>query len=221
MTEPDFDLLADAQEYARARHGELTQPDEDIMPVMLWAGKYGGGALPMVPFNSEADKDRVAELMTATLTVARATQAVAINTAYMAGVRIEDASPSLKRGLYGPGDKPASQRPDRIEVVTLLYDNMTRFCACNALVTRRAGKPPLLGTWDTQQFELDHPARGRFGNAIHLGLLASKEMPQAMADIIDEAWAEGGDAVPELVTRWIKVQRNYIAQQIAERGRRN
>jgi hypothetical protein len=208
MSTPTFDLVADAKAKSRQVFEGLTEPDEDIMPVMLWVGPHGPGLMPMIPMDDEHAKDNVATWMTATLAVAQATECVSINTAYMAMVPKDDPDVNFEAATV---TTPVRERPDSTEQVVLMC--MSRRGKGGGMifapVTRYPDRPPTLGEWTEMISEVGPGMSGRFGEAMALGLQIVREMPPDMAQIIGEGWKIGPEAVQNLVERFVGVARNY------------
>ena len=78
----DSALLDHAKNHARQAVAELKFPDDDILPVLIFHGPHGGNLMPL-PFHDDDAKDFYAGAMTATLVVARATEAVFLSTVWM------------------------------------------------------------------------------------------------------------------------------------------
>jgi hypothetical protein len=177
------DLLKTAKFLARKSCEDLETPDDDIMPVMLWRGRYGDGMMPMVPMSDDRDKDRIASMMTTVLAVSRANIAATITTGWMVTV------PDDGTGQPELNCMP-SEHPDRVECVTIICvrrddgDSMS-----SAKLTRHPDRAPDLAEWETvlRHLEVD----GRFGNAMHLGMHLSDGMPADLVEIIDEGWRQG------------------------------
>lgn len=179
------DLLDVARGLAGKSCQDLKTPDDDIMPVMLWQGPYGGGMMPMIPMSNEDDKDRLAEMIVTVLAVSRADSAVTITTSWtVEALGTPDSDPLETLGCM------PSEHPDRTERITIVcVQRNAGDSISSARLTRHPDRGPDLAQWDTvlQHLEVD----GRFGSAMHLGLELAEKMPPDLVEIIDEGWREG------------------------------
>lgn len=183
----DFDLLKHGMEMARDNVKDLTEPGEDILPVLMWLGPYGTGVMPLLDMSDDAAKDDLAAMMTTALAVSRAREAVQTTTSWAVQQQLDD---NTRRGVV---DVRPSEHPDRVECITLMYmkpedgaDKMVR-----GDLTRYDDKPPTLGEWQIDDSGPMDRIAGRFGEAIHMGMDFAAEMPPELVQIIDEGWAEG------------------------------
>lgn len=177
---PDnLDLVEHGKDVARSSFSQLTGPDDDILPMLIWKGPYGLGMMPLLEMSDDAAKDNLATQMTTMLAISRATEAVQVTTNYMVKVPVVEGKAEL--GLM------PSEHPDRIEGVGVMYmsqDNGDRMVHAEV---SRSSAAPTLGDWEDGE-ELSGRMEGRFGNAVHLGLSLGKNMPPHIAEIVDEAW---------------------------------
>lgn len=198
----DFDLLEHAQLHARECLEGLEDPDDDVMPVMLWLGPYGMGIMPMLDMSDQEAKDRLVGKMVTALAVGRATEVVTITTSWMVSV---ETTPELRKGIL---DVMPSEHPDRVENVVITHVDEESDGMTSAVITRFSDKPPTLGDWTCMDFGRE-PVRmgGRFGDAMHLGLDLVKSMPPELVEIIDDGWALGRQ--DELITRFHNVYSQF------------
>jgi hypothetical protein len=188
---------------------ELDDPEDDILPTFIWMGPYGGGLMPCVPMADSKDKDRIAAVMTAALTCARATECVFTSTSWMVmSDRPPDAaSPSdVDAGDLLGGVMP-SQHPNRVECITIMYVSKNRCAMAHAPLTRHPDRLPDVGKWQGSDMD-GAKIGGRFGEAIDHGLRMAQEMPQEMVEILDAAWAAGKQE--EMVSRFLAVAATHL-----------
>jgi hypothetical protein len=195
-------LMQHAMDRARESVAELEDPEDDILPILMWQGPYGIGLMPITEMADDAQKDQLAEMMTTVLAVSRATEAVMQTT----GWTVKVAAPDGKlppRAL----EPPPSQHPDRIECITVMHHTAEkRDSMRSAVITRYPDKPPELGDWGLMGLpDSEEPIQigGRFGDAVHRGFEFSEMMPQELADIIDEGWRENKGQ--EMIERFHRV----------------
>jgi hypothetical protein len=207
LSTPSFDLIEHAKSKSRECLEELTEPDEDIMPLMMFQGPHGLGFMPLGDIMEDAaTKDEGALWMTATLAVGRATEAVMITTAYMAHLEKDDARVHEDGGTITV-EVPICEMPERTEHIVLMCSATEgNGTLVSAPVTRYPDKPPTLGEWETSP--QPDKVGGRFGDAVNAGLRIAKEMPPEMAEIVDEGWKDGTSA--DLIQRFVNVARTFI-----------
>jgi hypothetical protein len=204
MSTPMADLIEHAKEKSRESCEELTGPEDDVMPILLFLGPRGLGVMPLGTVMADEDsKEEGALWMTASLAVARAEQAVMVTTAWM--VTRERDDPNLDAENARMLNGPVSEQPDRTEHITLMCSDIERDQMIHAPITRYPDKPPTLGEWVDEDYA--DRLGGRFGDAINLGLKIAKEMPPEMAEIVDEGWEDGTSS--DLVERFVKVARQF------------
>jgi len=199
-----FDLLEHAKGHSRDAAEKLTEPNEDIMPVLMWIGPYGLGVMPLLDMSSDEAKDRLSHVMTTVLAISRATEAVQVTTSWAVLAKMPDDG-TFDRDNPLDGVKP-SQHRDRTEVVCLMH--MTPDGQPDAMVhgkiTRDDGKPPALGEWnDFGGEDAIERVGGRFGDAVHMGMDLVVGMPPQLVQIIDEGWELGKQE--ELIQRFHNV----------------
>jgi hypothetical protein len=181
VTEEPFDFLVHAKASARDALNGLDGPAEDIIPVLLTHGKRGLG-ITALTMPDDAAKEKVAQLMIASIAFAEATECVFICTAWM--------------GPPNEMDVPPSQHPDRMERVILVHQQSTDKCNLYAApVIRHDNRPPDLGQWE----EMGGAMGGRFGDAIEYGMKLAKSVPviPGLAESINESW-EGGTVASDM-----------------------
>jgi 2,4-dienoyl-CoA reductase-like NADH-dependent reductase (Old Yellow Enzyme family) len=201
-----IDLIEHAKTKAREFVGDLDDPEDDILPVMLCQGPHGLGMLPLNLMDSEQSKDQLALWMTAMLTVSRAEEAVMVTTAWMVTVDRDQVDMAEGTSRVQP-----SEHPNRTEAVILMCSKKGGDRMISAQLTRHPDKTPDLGDWDDTGDEIEKLG-GRFGDAIHWGLEMAEKMPPEMAEIIESAWESDPDDIRDLIQRFVNVARN------AERG---
>lgn len=175
MTEEPFDFLVHAKASARDALNTLDTPDEDIIPVLLTHGKRGLGITALMMPDDEA-KEKIAQMMIASIAFAEATEVIFICTAWM--------------GPPNALDVPPSQHPDRMERVILVHQQSTDKCDLYAApVIRHDNRPPDLGQWE----EMGGAMGGRFGDAIESGMKLAKSVSDVpgLAKSINESWDKG------------------------------
>lgn len=209
MTEmhPQEDLLEYAKRHAVEDVSDLDDPEDDIMPVFLWMGPYGGGLMPCFPMANSEDKDRIAACMTASLVVARATECVFTSTSWMVEMQREpdETGPDMADPLGGL--IPPSEHPDRVEAITIMHVGKDRSALARAKLTRHQDRLPDVGPWIGWSGE-GAKIGGRFGEAIDHGLRMVQEMPQEMVEILDEAWADGEQE--QMITRFLLAAGQFV-----------
>jgi hypothetical protein len=209
---PEFDLLKHGLEHSREAFATLVDPEDDILPVLMWLGPYGMGVMPMLQMEDDEAKDDLAEMMTTSLACSRATEALMITCSWMVKAQGEKGEkPTTKSAMDILGCQP-SQHPDRVEVVTAMYmtSEKKRESMSSAVITRYPDKPPELGEWETNMADDDEfTIGGRFGDAIHMGFNFVVGMPPPLIEILDEGWAAGEQK--QLIERFHKVFRGFLA----------
>jgi hypothetical protein len=208
MTASVPDLVEHAKTHSRECVEGLTDPDEDIMPVLLWWGPHGPGLMPMGDLmKGDVHKDRLAKWITATLAVSQATECVTVTTGYMAKVDRDDPDVDVSRGTV---TKPVRERPEAVEAVVLMCsDRRGQGGIVHAELTRYPDKPPTLGDWNDQRLEVGPKVGGRFGDAMNLGLQIAREMPPELVEIIEDGWKIGPEAVQDLIERFVNVATGF------------
>jgi hypothetical protein len=208
MTEkrPEEDLLEYAKRNAVEDVSKLDNPEDDILPVFLWMGPYGGGLMPCIPMRSNQDKARIAACMTASLVVARATECVFTSTSWMVEMERgpDETGPDVADPLAG---MMPSEHPDRVEVITIMYFGKNHTALAQAKLTRHQDRLPDVGPWNQWSAEVIKVG-GRFGEAVDRGLRMVEEMPEQMVEILDEAWAAGEQE--QMITRFLKVAGQFV-----------
>jgi hypothetical protein len=202
------DLVEHAKTHSRECVEGLTDPDDDIMPILLWLGPHGPGLMSMGELMKDDEaKDKLARWITATLAVGQATECVTVTTGYMAMVDRDDPDVDVSRGTV---TTPIRERPDRTEAVILMCsDRRGRGGMVHAPLTRYPDKPPTLGDWIDSRLEVGPKVGGRFGEAMALGLEIVREMPPELVEIIEEGWEIGPEAVQNLIERFVNVAEGF------------
>jgi hypothetical protein len=215
-----YPLLDHALEHARSCHDDLTDPEEDILPVLLWVGPYGMGIMPMLEMGDGEQKDQLAAMMTSSLACSRAVQAVMITTSWMVAAPPPD-SDEEKEARKGKGFVDImgcmpSEHPDRMECVTAMHATLEdgKDSMSHAVVTRYPDKPPTLGEWQGRTETMQSKIGGRFGDAIHLGMKIATDMPPEMIEILDAGWRDGEQT--DLISRFHKVMTGFTPEMHTE-----
>ena len=196
------DLIEHAQRVSRKAVEDLTEPQEDILPVMVCSGPHGISVMLLSEMGGDdASKDQLALWMTATLVVTRAAAAVTVTTAWMTKMSLDDPDVDL---LAGTIKEPVSERSDRVEGVALVCCSRDTEVLITAPLTRHEDRPPTLGDW-IRLGDGNGMTGGRFGEAMYRGLKMAEEMPAEMVDLIEDGWAEGNPQ--DLIQRFVNVAR--------------
>lgn len=190
------DLFKHAMDTARKSVNELTEPDDDIMPVLLYVGPHGLGLMPLLNMKDDQAKDQLAAAMLAALLVGVATEAAMVTTSWVVEMEPKDGK------YHGP---MPSQHPDRREAVMVMHvAGEDDFSMGQAILTRWSDRPPYLGEWKTWT-EDDMKIGGRFGDAIYNGLAMVRIAPKELVEIIEAAWEDGTQE--DLMHRFLKVHK--------------
>jgi len=201
----EFDLLKHGLDHARECLESLKEPDDDILPVLMWIGPYGMGVMPMLDMADDDAKDALAEMMTTSLACSRATEALMITCSWMVTAKSKDGDPTILNVM-------PSQHPDRVECITAMHmtGDKKHESMSSAVITRYPDKPPELGEWDTNLSDDDEfQIGGRFGDAIHMGFTFVNGMPPPLVEILDEGWALGEQE--QLIKRFHRVFHGFLA----------
>ena len=197
---PEFDLLNHGLTHARECLESLKEPDDDILPVLMWIGPYGMGVMPLLDMTDDEAKDGLGEMMTTMLAVSRATEAVLITCSWMVMAKNKEE--------YDAMDVMPRDHPDRVEIISAMYaaaipdtDSMS-----SGRITRHPDKPPELGEWKTDMGDMR--IGGRFGDAMHMGLDFAKDMPEELIEILDAGWELGEQEM--LVERFHTVFQGFM-----------
>lgn len=206
-----YPILKHAMDHARSCAADLTEPEEDILPVLLWVGPYGMGIMPLLEMGDDDAKDAIAAMMTTVIATGRAAQAVLITTSWMVSApRDEDGKPK-KSAMDAMGGVMPSQHPDRIEAVTAMYASLAGTDSMShAVLTRYPDKPPTMGEWEGIDEPMSAKIGGRFGDAIHMGMDLATQMPPEMIEILDAGWKQGEQN--DLIERFHKVLTGIVPE---------
>lgn len=195
----EFDLIEYAKDGARTSFSALEEPDGDIMPVMIFVGPSGLGLMPLDKvLESDQSHDIGALYMTATLVVTRATAAVMVATSYIGVCDANDPRLDLENQSV---TVPIKDWVESSEELGLMYVDGNKSRLISAPIMRYSDKPPTLGNWIEDGTE---ELGGRFGNAISIGLRMVREMPEGMAECIDEE-LRNGHTIESLIQRFVNV----------------
>lgn len=150
MTSEDFDLVVHTKAAARDALNSLDSPDADILPVVLAYGPRGVEIMGAPMPGTEDEKDELAELITARVAVAQATEAAMVCPAYASTV-------NAKTG----------ELQERSEIIMLLHCKPGVQNAWFARVTRHDNRPPDMSVWEDMG---GGQMLGRFATALEAGL---------------------------------------------------
>ena len=190
-----FDLTQHAKTAARDAVNSLTDPEEDLLPVVLSYGPRGlgimGGAMPA----DNAGRDAMANLIVARLAIDQAEEAVMICMAYLTVLDKVDGHVKCNRQ----------------ETVVLMHCDNDSQSAWTAKVTRHDNRPPDVSIWEdisggTDSKDASVYAGGRFLEALSEGLAFAKSsaaLPE-MQELLDAAHRE--DRVDDLVALFLATQ---------------
>lgn len=173
MSDDDFDLVAHTKTAARDALNLLKRPDEDILPVVLSNGPRGVSILGAPMPASEEDKDALAEIMTARIALAQATEAAMVCPAYASSV-----------------NATTGETEERHEIVMLIHCGPGGQNAWFAKVTRHEDRPPDMSVWEDMGTGC---MMGRFASALQEGLDYAKTSYDnpTMCEMIDKGHKEG------------------------------
>jgi hypothetical protein len=201
-----IELIEHAKSKSRECCEELEAPDADIMPLMLFTGPRGLGVMPLGQVMDDDDtKDEGSLWMTATLAVSLASEVVIVTTAWMVDIPFEEAEARGVDLKTATMQTPVREQPDRTETIVLMCADGERAVMVSAPLARYPDKPPTLGEWT--EWPQPEAMRGRFGNAIQLGLEIAREMPLELREIVQEGWKEGISG--NLIEQFVKVARTF------------
>lgn len=193
------DLLEFAKTSVKGIADDFDKPDADFMPTLLI--KAYDGKVQIVglagDMNSQQAKDEMARFMFAAIACLRASEVAFVNSAWAVryeppeGEKIESWEDVEKRDDFVmPRDNP-----NRIEIVNIMYAGTDGDIMATAEITRHEdeGKPPTIGPWENMGGE-GATIGGRFGDAIHDGVVVGQKMgaaPPGIAEYMDEKIANG------------------------------
>ena len=179
----NFDLVAHAKRCARDALNSLDDPEDDILPVILSHGRRGLDVLgAFMPSDDEA-KEALADMITAKIAVAQATEAAMVCTAYVRTVNPE-----------------TMQTVGKQEVIVLVHCSNGGQSAWTANLTRHTNRPPDMSIW--QELGAGGTAiGGRFAEAMTNGLIFARTVDPDMQKILDDGYLS--DRVDELVKMFL------------------
>lgn len=189
------DLLKYAQDHIVSMMTDL-EGDDDFMPFMTVRHArtnevcYVGIMMPQ----DDDQKDMVADVMTAVCAIHRTNEAVFCCTSYMVSARADDPEDLARAESTRPRD-----HPDRVEVVFAHEATPDGDRFVTAPVIRRNNGVVLDG-WSEEKRGQNN--RGRFGDAIHMGIRMGAEFPPEMCDYVDSKMAAG--EVDEVIASFLK-----------------
>jgi hypothetical protein len=178
---------------------DFDKPDADFMPTLLI--KAYDRKVQVVSLagdmNSQQAKDQMARFMFAAVACLRASEVAFVSSAWAAnykppeGEKLESWEDVEKRDDF----VMPRNNPDRIEIVNIMYAGTDGDTMSSAEITRheREGKPPTIGPWQDMG-GAGATISGRFGDAIHDGMVVGQKMgvaPPEIAEYMDEKIANG------------------------------
>jgi hypothetical protein len=134
-----------------------------------------GIALVQIPSNAN-DRDKMADYLTAACCVHRACEATFSSAAWS----------SLYSDITDMGKAMPAQRPNRVEVVTLIHVTAERVETHTAAILRVAGKVKL-SPWLSDSIHGEQVDGGRIPEALRWGIKLAGEMPQDLIDALTNA----------------------------------
>lgn len=169
----DFDFVAHIKRAARDALNGLTDPDDDILPVILSNGPHGLSVTGALMPADEEGKAALADQITARVAVAQATEAAMVCPAYLRTINPDT-------GELG----------ERVEHVVLVHCYLDGQSAWSAKVTRHEDRPPDMSIWEDWGTAA---VVGRFADAMHAGLAYAKTSHDDpdMQEILDAGHREG------------------------------
>jgi hypothetical protein len=172
-------LVEEAQHHVESLVADL-EGDNDFMPFLTIACLddkvvYVGLAMP-----GEEGKNDLADVMGALTAAYRAQEVVFASVSWM-------VKADSREGL---GHRMPSEHPDRVEAVFLLHVTGDMNDIMHSAEVRRTNGRVTLGAWDS--FDATEVA-GRFGEAIHRGMVLSANLPPEMVAYIEANFAAGND----------------------------
>jgi hypothetical protein len=171
MTETD--IVQMSKDLVASQMEELAG-DEDPTPfqVIKDSNNTLSIALVHIPEGPQA-RDKMADFLTAACCVHRATEATFLSAAWS----------SMYSNVADVGKVMPSQRPNRVEVVTLVHVKQQKVETHTAAILRVDGKVRL-SPW---LFDSDFSDSGRIPSALLLGIALGEEMPPDMIEVLDDA----------------------------------
>lgn len=169
----ETDIVKMSKDLVASQMGDLTG-DED--PTAFQVIKDGNDtlsiALVQIPEASDA-RDKMADFLTAACCVHRATEATFLSAAWS----------SMYSSADEVGKVMPSQRPNRVEILTLVHVKDQQVETHTSAILRVDGRVKL-SPWI---YDSDFSNSGRIPSALLLGIELAKEMPEEVIDAIDVA----------------------------------
>lgn len=148
--------------------------DEDPTPFQVIKDSNDSLSIALVHIPEASDaRDKMADFLTAACCVHRATEATFLSAAWS----------SMYSNVAEVGKVMPSQRPNRVEIVTLVHVTGQRVETHTAAILRVGGKVKL-SPWISDP---DFSDSGRIPSALLLGIELAQEMPPEMIEALDEA----------------------------------
>jgi len=191
MTVEGFEFLKYAREAVRNAVDTLTEPDEDVFPVLLSHGPRGLSVMGVEMPGDELSKDQMARIMMAQIACSEAEEAAFVCTAW---VRLSTEM---------------EQQKERVILIHATRDGEKMY---SAKIYRHTNRPPDLGLWESD--DSDSNLGGRFGHALHMGMVMAGTLRQipGLGEIIDRGWKE--DRVEQVVQTFLKSLDNFMKEEV-------
>ena len=187
-----FDLLSYARTSAKRVLARLTEPDDDLMPILLaYSGRWGL-SITGVEIGNAQEKADLARWMTARVAVQQAEQAAFICTAYLP---LSDDEPGKQSEVIAiaSATREGSQVTQAVSITRLL---------------RSPTRPPEIGSdWEVTVGDEAAHMGGQFGNALQSGLRFAACVSPELQEILDQGHKEGriSGMVAEFIRAWVRV----------------
>jgi hypothetical protein len=147
---------------------------EDPVPFQVVKDGNDDVSISLVHIPEAADgREKMADFLTAACCVHRATEATFLSAAWS----------SMYSNVNEVGRVMPSERPNRVEIVTLVHVKHQQVQTHTAAILRVDGKVQL-SPWI---FDPDFSDSGRIPSALLLGISLAKEMPAEMVEALDTA----------------------------------
>lgn len=191
----EIDIVQMTKDFMAAQVEELAG-NEDPQAVQMLKDDDDtlGIALVQIPASPD-DRDKMADYLTAACCVHRASEATFSSAAWS----------SMYSNINDFGKVTPAQRPNRVEVVTLIHVTRERIETHTAAILRVGGKVQL-SPWLADSPYGECADAGRIPEALKWGIRLAKEMPQ---DLI-EALTNARDAIP--IGRVVELFVNQISE---------